>query len=103
MNLLGLLCAYLGLCALAFAMPRHHQRLLSREPSPRRSLALRLLGWLLVSLALPLTGAAQGPELAPVQWLAGLGVAGFVLSLLLAYAPRLWALPLSLLPMAIFW
>lgn len=97
MNPFVSLLAYGGLAALALAMKRHHRTVTGRDlaPSPRRR--LRTAGWSLLIVSLAAALRAHGSEIGPVAWFAVVAAAGFTLTLLLAYAPRLWPVPLATL------
>lgn len=95
MNAFSSLLVYTGLASLALAMSRHHRTVFNREIAPRRRLVLRTVGWLLLTLSVAAAFHTHGPELGSVAWFAVAAAAGFVLTLLLAYAPRLWSLPLA--------
>ena len=49
--LLALLMCYAGFTALCLSTDRHHGELLHSKPSPRRRIALRVIGWLLLTHA----------------------------------------------------
>lgn len=95
MNVLASLFAYAGLAALALAMSQHHRAVFAREIARRRRLVLRVSGWLLLALSVAAAFHAHGFELGAVAWFAAVASAGFILTLLLAYAPRFWPLPLA--------
>lgn len=100
MNSFGAFLAYLAVWCLAFAMTRHQHRILEARPPAYLARLLPPLGWFLVLLSLlpPLLAQATGAAL--LQWLALLSAASLLLSLLLAYAPRLSLLPALLLLLA---
>ncbi len=87
--LLALLMCYAGFTALCLSTDRHHGELLHREPSPRRRLGLRVIGWMLlvVSIGPAVDVAGWGQGL--VEWCAVLMLSALLLVLLLPYRPRL--------------
>ncbi|MBC3304766.1 DUF3325 domain-containing protein [Pseudomonas sp. SWRI18] len=87
--LLALLMCYAGFVALCLSTDRHHGELLHSKPSPRRRLGLRVLGGLLLTVAIwpAVTVAGWGQGL--VQWCAVLMLSALLLVLLLPYRPRL--------------
>ena len=95
MNALAALLAYAALAALALGMARHHRTVFGRELPPGRRTLLRIAGGSLLALAFAADLRAQGPELGPVAWCAQIAVTGLVLTLLLAFRPRWWAVPLA--------
>ena len=88
MLLAMLLWAFAGFAALSFAMDRHHQQLRGRMPSPGLRLALRLLGYAGLLLALLAAAAHWGWGMGFVAWFGALSMGGFLVVLLLPYAPR---------------
>ncbi|WP_207802744.1 DUF3325 domain-containing protein [Roseicella frigidaeris] len=98
-----LLWAFAGLAALCFAMDRHHRQVLDRAPSPGLRLALRLLGGGGLLLALLAAAAHWGWGMGVVAWFGALSVGGFVVVLLLPYAPRRLALLALLAPLLAAW
>lgn len=100
MNSFAALLAYAGLTTLALAMGRHHRTVFRRDLPPRRRQGLRLAGWLLLAWSVAAALRAHGAEVGPVAWFAAAASGGFALTLLLAYAPRLWPLPLAALLLA---
>ena len=89
---LAVLCAWSGLGALAFAMPKHG-RAASCLIGATQIAVLRAFGWILVALALALTIASDGASFGVLMWIASLGLTGSVFIVLLSYRPRLawWA------------
>ncbi|MCT8949195.1 DUF3325 domain-containing protein [Pseudomonas iridis] len=87
--LLALLLCYAGFTALCLSMPRHHDELLGHKPSTRRGQALKLAGWMLLSLSLWAAVTANGWSLGLVDWFAVLMLSALALVLLLPYRPRL--------------
>lgn len=84
------LCAYAGLAAFAFAMPRHFSQA-AGGPSlqGRWQFALRGAGALLLAGSLAAAVVRDGGGLGSLLWIAALGAAGLALVLVLAYWPRL--------------
>jgi Protein of unknown function (DUF3325) len=95
MNAFAALLAYGGLVSLALGMGRHHRTVFRRELAPRRRLGLRTAGWLLLALSLASALRSHGCEIGPVAWFAATASAGFTITFVLAYAPRLWSVPLA--------
>ncbi|MBL6080080.1 DUF3325 domain-containing protein [Belnapia sp. T18] len=92
MMMLGLALPYAGFTALCLAMERHHEQVLGRRQiPPGLRLVLRLAGWLLLLTSplpcLALAGWGGGS----VLWCGMLTAAALLLTLLLAYVPRLAA------------
>ena len=95
MNPFVSLLAYGGLAALALAMKRHHRTVTGRDLAPHRRGGLRTVGWSLLVFSLLVAFRVHGPEIGSVTWFAVVPAAGFTLTFLLAYAPRLWPIPLA--------
>jgi hypothetical protein len=95
MNPFVSLLAYGGLAALALAMKRHHRTATGRDLAPSRRRRLRTAGWILLIFSLLTACRIHGPEIGSVAWFAVVAAAGFTLTFLLAYAPRLWPIPLA--------
>jgi hypothetical protein len=87
--LLALLMCYAGFVALCLSTDRHHGELLHSKPSPRRRLGLRVLGGLLLTVAIWPAVAVAGWGQGLVQWCAVLMLSALLLVLLLPYRPRL--------------
>ena len=87
--LLALLMCYAGFTALCLSTDRHHGELLHRKLSPRRRLALRVAGWLLLTLSIWPAVSVAGWGQGLVQWCAVLMLSALLLVLLLPYRPRL--------------
>lgn len=85
--------AYAALAALASAMDVHHRRVFSTERTTAWRARVRMAGWSLLAAAWGLAFAVTGPGLGFVTAMVATAVAGFVLALVLAYRPRLFALP----------
>ncbi|MEW5710408.1 MAG: DUF3325 family protein [Pseudomonadota bacterium] len=84
------LCAYAGLAAFAFAMPRHLSQATGAAALPGRwRFALRGAGALLLAGSLAAAVIRDGGGLGSLLWIAALGAAGLALVLVLAYWPRL--------------
>lgn len=79
MHLGILLLSGLGFFALAFATERHGRHLLGRPPAPNRQRMARVLGWLLLAVALALGIAELGSGVGITLWLGWLSVAALAL------------------------
>lgn len=90
----GALC-YAGMAALCLGMDRHHRQVWSRT-SPRVQRGLRLVGWLLLAVALWPCIRAWGSSVGVVIWFGLLTAAALLLVLLLPYRPRGAALLMGL-------
>ncbi|CRL99903.1 MULTISPECIES: DUF3325 domain-containing protein [Pseudomonas] len=87
--LLALLMCYAGFTALCLSTDRHHGELLHSRPSPRRRIALRVIGWLLLTVSIwPAVAVADWGQ-GLVEWCAVLMLSALLLVLLLPYRPRL--------------
>lgn len=93
--LLGSALCYAGMAALCLGMDRHHQQVWSRK-APLRQRGLRLLGWLLLAVALWPCIQAWGSSVGVVIWFGLLSAAALVLVLLLPYRPKGAALLMGL-------
>lgn len=82
----GALC-YAGMAALCLGMDRHHQQVWSRK-APARQRALRLVGWLLLAIAVWPCVEAWGSSVGVVIWFGLLSAGALVLVLLLPYRPK---------------
>jgi hypothetical protein len=81
--------AYAGCTALCLSMNRHFQQVLpNRNASPKTILALRLSGWLLLTIAMVYCANYQGVAIALVSVCGVVTAAAFLLVLLLSYTPR---------------
>ncbi|MEE1923243.1 DUF3325 domain-containing protein [Pseudomonas sp. 148P] len=88
------LFAFAGCAALCLAMEKHFHDLLGRKPKAEQLLGLRIVGWLLLALALTAAVADRGWAMGLVE-LFGLLMAGLCLWVfLLPYRPR-WLLGLA--------
>ncbi len=87
--LLALLMCYAGFTALCLSTDRHHGELLHSKPSARRRWVLRVMGWLLLALAIWPTVTLAGWGQGLVEWCAVLMLSALLLVLLLPYRPRL--------------
>lgn len=99
MTLLAICLAYAGFAALCLAMERHHREVFgSRRIPPRRRLALRLAGWVLLAASFPACVAGWGWAFGPVAWCGVLTAAALPVVLLLPYRPRAVAMLAPALP-----
>ena len=87
--LLALLMCYAGFTALCLSTDRHHGELLHSKPTPRRRLALRVAGWILLTVSIWPAVTAVGWSQGLVEWCAVLMLSALLLVLLLPYRPRL--------------
>lgn len=87
--LLALLMCYAGFTALCLSTDRHHGELLHSKPSSRRRRALRVIGWLLLTVSIWPAVAIAGWGQGLVEWCAVLMLSALLLVLLLPYRPRL--------------
>lgn len=87
---LSLALAYSGFVALCLAMEKHQIELYGKNhANPQRMRALRLLGWLLLFMALIPAVAEYGWAIGSVQWLGALTAGAVILALwLLPYRPK---------------
>ena len=85
----ALLLCYSGFTALCLSMERHHAELIGRKPSPRRRQAMRVGGWLLLTVSLWAAVTSTGWSLGLVEWFAVLMLSALLLVLLMPYRPRL--------------
>lgn len=85
--ILGSALCYAGMAALCLGMDRHHQQVWSRK-SPARQRGLRLVGWLLLAIAVWPCVQAWGSSVGVVIWFGLLSAGALVLVLLLPYRPK---------------
>lgn len=86
---------YAGMAGLCLGMDRHYRQVWGGQ-SPRRQRALRLLGWLLLAVAIWPCVQAWGAAVGVVIWLGWLSAGGLLLVLLLPYRPKGAALLMGL-------
>lgn len=99
MTILAATLAYAGFAALCLAMERHHGEVFgTRRIPPRRRIALRVVGWLLLAASLPACVAGWGWAFGTVAWCGVLTAAALLVVLLLPYRPRLMAALAPALP-----
>lgn len=89
--LAALALAFSGMSALALAMDRHHQQLRQRDAEPTLRNILRLLGAVLLAMALLPCIDLWGGGAGIVAWTGFLTAATLLLAGLLSYTPRLAA------------
>ncbi|MBL27182.1 MAG: iron transporter [Rhodospirillaceae bacterium] len=87
MALGALALALSGFAALALAMDKHHRDLFGSPPPRGRAIALRAVGWVLLSMSLAASGASSGPSVGPVLWCGLMTVAAILVALVLTYGP----------------
>ena len=88
------LFAFAGCAALCLAMDKHFSDLLGRKPRAEQLLGLRVLGWLLLALALSAAVKHGGWGVGLAEWF-GMLMAGLCLWVFaLPYRPR-WLLGLA--------
>lgn len=82
--------AYAGMTGLSLAMPRHHEQVTGQRilPSGRRHF-FKILGWLLLILAIVPCIQAWGAAVGMVVWFGFLTAGGLLVILMLPYFPRL--------------
>lgn len=84
-SLLALALSFAGMLALSLAMDRHHEQLTRRRETPRLLRGcLRVLGSLLIALALLPCLLAWGGSVGTVAWLGFLSAGALCVVLLLA-------------------
>ncbi len=88
MVMLALLLSVAGFAALALSMPRHHRDLFGRPPSPRRTRALFIAGWVFLAAALMPCIAASGWPVGLTVWFGTVSIAGFAVALAMTVAAR---------------
>lgn len=94
------LFAFAGCAALCLAMDKHFSELLGRKPRPEQLLGLRVVGWLLLALALTAAVKHSGWAIGLAE-LFGMLMAGLCLWVFaLPYRPR-WLLGLALLSLVL--
>lgn len=93
MFLAALFC-YTGFTALCLSMPRHYSELLSGPLTERRSLILKLIGWLLLATSSVVAVDDAGWGVGLAQWFAVLMVSAVLLVFLMPFRPR-WVLILA--------
>lgn len=77
-----------GLGALSLSLDRHARDFFQRPPASRQRLGLRLAGWILLALSLPMTSTAWHDGIGLVTWFGLLTTAGLSWMAVLTYAPR---------------
>lgn len=97
MNWLAFALAYAAVTTFALAMATHHRTAFGGPPDACRQFSFRFIGCVLLALSALSALRAFGWQIGLVAWIAMLATSGFVLTLFLAFAPRLLALPGGLL------
>lgn len=85
MSLAALILALTGFATLALSMHKHHRDLFGKPPPRRRALALRSIGWTLLSLSPGACIIAFGWAIGSVFWIGTLTVAALFVVLSLTY------------------
>lgn len=91
-----LLAAVAGFAALALGMERHARNVLGVAPSRGRRAVLRLVGWLLLAVALAIGLAGWSPTVGVVEWTAALTMA--TVPLIMLVMPRFLPAPRAAVP-----
>lgn len=94
--LLPALLSYMGFTALCLSMPRHYGELLSGTISPARARLVKLAGWMLLTLSMWASVAADGWGFGLVQGVAVLMASVMLLVFLMPFRPG-WVLKLATL------
>ncbi len=90
--LAALILAYAGMTGLGLAMPRHHEQVTGQRALPvGRHYLFRIIGWVLLILAIVPCIQAWGAAVGTVVWFGFLTMGGLLIVLLLPYFPRLAA------------
>lgn len=90
----ALLWSLAAWCALALAMPRHHEQVFGREGSARAHRGWRCSGAAALLIVLAHAVRAEGWSLGCLTWIGAMAVSGAASVLLLAWKPR-WCLAMA--------
>ncbi len=90
----ALLWSLAAWCALALAMPRHHQQVFGREGAAPALRGWRCGGAVALLMGLVQAVRAEGWALGSLAWIGALAVSGAACVLLLAWRPR-WCLAVA--------
>lgn len=93
MTLLSLILNFAGLGALALTLHAHRKRVFAHVSCAPRAITLQTVGIVLLAMSLMLDLWHNGPSLGTITFVATASIGGFALALLLAFRPRLCALP----------
>jgi len=85
MALASMVLSFAGFAALACSMTKHHRDLFGKGPSQERERALRLAGWMLLTLSVTPAIVQSGMSIGIVLWFGILTVAAVLVALLLTY------------------
>lgn len=89
-SLVAFALTYAGMTGLSFAMPRHYKQITGQYTlATSQRYFFKILGWLLLILALVPCMQAWGLAIGTVIWLGFLTAGGLLIVLLLPYFPRL--------------
>ena len=96
--------AYVGMTGCCLGMPKHYRQVWNAEPAAHVSLLWRVVGWVLLIVALAVSVLDGGAAIGSVTWLGMLSATGIALTVILPAHPRtaIWAGPASL-ALAIVW
>ena len=89
MSGVGLALSMAGMAALSLGMNKHHEQVFGGISTTRRTGLFRLLGWLLLALAVIPCVHLYGISIGLATWAAELTMAALVTMLLISYKPRL--------------
>lgn len=97
MMLLALALSFSAFTALSLAMEKHQHNLHGKAAAtPARRTQWRVLGWVLLTVALAVCVAGHGWAMGPVLWLGTMTLGGLALSFgLYPYRPN-WIAPLAI-------
>lgn len=85
---IGLCITLWAWCLLSLGLPRHHQAVFLRPPTPARRRALRIIGWALLGVGFAWFVGGEGWELGATSWSAALMLSAIAWVLSMALAPR---------------
>ncbi|MBB3102509.1 DUF3325 domain-containing protein [Azomonas macrocytogenes] len=85
----GMTLAYTGMLALCLGLERHYRQIWRETPPVWLRRGLRVGGWMVLVMAFHACNLAWGAAMGAVGWFGLVSLTGFVLLLLLPYAPRL--------------
>jgi len=79
-----------GFAVLSVSMPKHYRELFGRAPAKHLSLALRIVGWTLLVLALVPATADSGFSIGVVLWFGLATLAAQIVAMMLTYRAVWW-------------